>query len=148
MPIATAPPPTTRSRAPKLGELLVAKRQATRTAVQTVLDRSDASMRLGEALLADGLAEPEAVAETLAEQLRLPYAAPPLVPDANAVRLVRAELARRRLALPLSLEGRTVRVAMVDPLDHEAVSELEFHLGRRVAPVVVSSVTLGRAFTK
>lgn len=135
------------TRPRRLGELLVEKHAITHEAVRKALDHPDPSLRLGEALVLQGWADPEIVAETLAEQLRLPYEGPPLTAEATAVRLVRAELARRRVILPLSIKGRTIRVAMVDPLDQEAISELEFHIGRRVEPVVVSSAAIGTAFT-
>ena len=53
--------------------------------------------RLGELLVAQG-ADADAVFRTLAQQLRLPYAAPPLVCTPDAVRAVNHALARRHRA--------------------------------------------------
>lgn len=132
---------------PRLGELLVERRIVSVETLDRTLATRPPGQRLGEALQATGAVDPERLAQTLAHHLRLQYRAPPLAPDRAAVKLIRAELARRRGVLPLKLDGRAVLVAMVDPLDHEAVAELQFHLGRRVEPVVVSPQALADAFT-
>lgn len=150
MPTTATPVSSKRTRAivrSRLGELLVEERIASRETIERAIATRSSGQRLGEALLATASVDPERLAEVLARQLRLPYRPPPLSPERGAVKLVRAELARRRGVLPLQVDGRAVAVAMIDPLDHDAVAELEFHLGRRVQPVVVSSQALTDAFT-
>jgi type IV pilus assembly protein PilB len=104
--------------------------------------------RLGELLARLGLASEEAVAAALALQLGLEYAAPPLVPDSAAVAMVPSGLALRRRVLPLSLTGRGIRVAMVDPLDLAAVDDLQFHTGRRVTAAVAPACALREAIRR
>jgi type IV pilus assembly protein PilB len=53
------------------------------------------------------------------------------------VRLIPSGLARLHRALPIGLSGRTVRVALVDPLDPRAAEDLRFALGKDVDVVVV-----------
>ncbi|TVP48245.1 MAG: type II secretion system protein GspE [Gemmatimonadales bacterium] len=101
--------------------------------------------RLGELVARLGLASEEAVAESLARQLGLEYAAPPLLPDPGAVALVPSGLALRRRILPLSVTPRGIRVAMVDPLDLTAVDDLQFHTGRRVTAAVAPACALREA---
>ena len=91
--------------------------------------------RLGEVLVRRGVA-PEHVARALATQLRIPFAPAPLQPQADAVRLVDAALARRLRIVPLECSERGVRVAMADPLDLAALDDLRFRTGRRIEPVV------------
>jgi type IV pilus assembly protein PilB len=75
-------------------------------------------------------------------QQRLPYIAPPLVPEPAALKLVSRTLAERLHALPLSTHEKAVQVALADPLDLSAVDDLEFQTGRRVAPHVASSAAI------
>ena len=91
--------------------------------------------RLGEVLVGQG-ADADAVFRTLAQQLRLPFAAAPLVAAPDAVRAVNHGLARRHRTLPLAISDRRIDVAMADPLDLAALDELQFQTGRRAEPHV------------
>jgi hypothetical protein len=61
--------------------------------------------------------------------------------DEDAVREVAYDLAEGHRLLPLSIDGsgarRVIRVAMADPLDFDAVEEIEISTGCYVDPVVV-----------
>jgi type IV pilus assembly protein PilB len=134
-----------------LGQLLVERGDVTADELGRALkEQTRHPRRLGGILLEMGALEPEALARGLADQLGLPYEPPPLEPQPPAVRLVDPDLARRRRLLPLSVEGRRLRVAMVDPLDLEAADDVRFQCGRRVDPVVASPAAveagLGRAY--
>lgn len=129
-----------------LGELLVQAGALSPVALQEALERQRAgSGRIGETLVQHRLADAEAVARALAQQVALPYAPAPLAPDPAAARLVQPELARTLALVPLALEGRALRVAMSDPLDHDAVVQVGFHCGRRVVPAVASARAIERA---
>ena len=113
-----------------------------------VLAHQDGSgRRLGEIVMERGLASERQVMGALARQLGLEFRAPPLEPADDAVALVPAEVARRRLLLPLSLAPRTLVVAMGDPLDLAAVDELQFRVGRRVEPVLTTPTALEAALS-
>jgi type IV pilus assembly protein PilB len=94
--------------------------------------------RLGTAAIRIGLLAEETVAAALSQQLSLPVEVGPLEPDPAAVRLVRGTFARQRKVVPLQLDGRTLRVAMEDPLDLTTIDELQFQCGRRIQPVVAT----------
>jgi len=94
--------------------------------------------RIGETLVRTGRASPDDVARALSVQLGLPYAAPPLAPARDALQLVRPELAKAHLLLPLTVTTRTLHAAMADPLDLQAVDDLQFQTGRRVQALVAS----------
>ncbi|HEX7049387.1 MAG TPA: ATPase, T2SS/T4P/T4SS family [Longimicrobiales bacterium] len=100
--------------------------------------------RLGEALVRRG-ADAERVARALAVQLRLAFAAAPLVPEPAALECVERALALRHRVIPLSLGGRVLRVAMADPLDLAALDDLQFQTGRRVEPVVAAPSAIADA---
>jgi len=101
-------------------------------------EQRETGERLGEALLRMGACREEAVAQALSAQLGLPYATPPLVPEKEAIRLVRGEMARARAVLPLRATPHGLTVAMADPLDISAVDDFGFQSGRRIDVVVAT----------
>jgi hypothetical protein len=74
---------------------------------------------------------------------RTPFADPASVrPDAEALRLLPADLCKRLRVLPLSLVtdgvgGRIVRVAMADPTDASAIAEVEHTCGSELEVAIL-----------
>ncbi len=77
----------------------------------------------------------------LATRLRLPWVRPPLVPDARAIDLLSADLARARRVVPLALDARTLTIATATPLD-PGLADLGFRVGRRLRVCVASEVAI------
>jgi type IV pilus assembly protein PilB len=128
-----------------LGRMLVDGGAVSDAQVETALEEQrETRERLGTILVRGG-ADPEAVARALAAQLRLEYAAPPLRPEGGALELVPRPLALRLGIVPLASTGRTLRVAMADPLDASAIDDLQFRTGRRAEPVVATTAAIERA---
>jgi hypothetical protein len=78
-----------------------------------------------------------ALAETLRRRLGLPPAGALDAAEPEALREVPHELARRRRALPLAIDhaadgSRVLHVAMADPTDSDALTELEIATGCRL----------------
>jgi type IV pilus assembly protein PilB len=121
-----------------LGQLLLDEGAITRDSLDGALEEQRSTRdRLGDVLIRRG-ADPEVVARALAAQLRLEYSPPPLHCEAGALALVDARLAARLGVVPLTADERRLRVAMADPLDAEAIDDLQFQTGRRVDPLVAS----------
>lgn len=145
--------PTTRAstrstgRRPQiLGRLLVERGALQPDQLREALaEQRESGRRLGEVLVRRGCLDEEAVARALADQLGLPYAASPLTVDDEGLSLVGSKRARTRRVVPLELEARTLRLAMADPLDLDAVDEVRFQAGRRVEPVVATPTAVARA---
>ncbi len=97
--------------------------------------------RLGDILVRRGISA-ERVARALAIQLRLEHAPAPLVPDPGAARLLDRGVAARLRVVPLEVRDRTLRLAMADPLDLEAVDDVRFRTGRRVEALVASTAAV------
>ncbi len=131
-----------------LGQLLVDDGAATDTQLdEALVEQRETRERLGSILVRRGL-DPEAVARALARQLRLGYAPPPLEPDPDAVALLPGDQALRFRVVPLSLNGRLLRVAMSDPLDARAIDDLQFRTGRRFEPVVATELAIERGLVE
>jgi type IV pilus assembly protein PilB len=126
---------TTRPRI--LGQLLVEAAGVDPVALEEALGPARRPReRVGETLVRLDRVTPLAVARALSVQLGLPFVDAPLVPEPAAMELVRPDLVRAHVLLPLALTGRTIRLAMADPLNVAAIDDVQFQTGRRVHPVV------------
>lgn len=129
-----------------LGQLLIEEGALSGPALEEALAAQPSTGgRLGELLVRRGAVSADVVARALARQVGLPFAAAPLEPEPGAVALVRPELARSRRVVPLRLTPRSLVVAMADPLDLEAVDDLQFQSGRRVEVVVATEGAVAEA---
>jgi len=105
-----------------------------------------AAERLGSPLVAvlleQGLVTGEALVESLRRRLQLELFDPVhTVVDLDAVREVPFEEANRYRLLPVQVQHRSagqraLRVAMVDPLDAQAIEDIEFSTGCTVEPMI------------
>jgi type IV pilus assembly protein PilB len=126
-----------------LAEIVVEEKLAEADRVEAAARRA---RRTGEPLIV-ALVELEQIADValvgaLSRHLRLP-----IVDGADAepeaLREVAHELARRRRLLPLGVEvatdgARTLRVAMADPTDRDAIAEVEISTGAHVEPLLIA----------
>jgi type IV pilus assembly protein PilB len=112
-----------------LGELLIELEAATESEIQTALQKQmDGDKRpIGLILVEMGATSPESVARALAEQFDVRYVDLEAqdVPEKVAV-LVPEAMARERKCIGVALVGKTLTVAMANPLDLELVDTLRF----------------------
>jgi len=100
--------------------------------------------RLGTNLIEVGCIDIEALSKHLGEQRGYPVAT---AADLEAVtsptlKLVSADLSAKHQAVPLSLEGRRLKVAMAAPYDPQHSDGLGFALGVRLVPFIVPELRL------
>ena len=110
------------------------------------------NVSLARAVVEEGLSD-EALAEAVARRLRLPRVELRDEPvDDDALREVPFDLADARRLLPLSIDRagkkRVIRVAMADPLDVDAVEEIEMSTGCQVEAVVARAGDVAEAAQK
>jgi type IV pilus assembly protein PilB len=92
---------------------------------------------IAQAMVDGGFVDEYAFYQTIADALGTEYVdlkdveIPPAV-----LKLIPSGLARLHRALPIELSGKTLRVALVDPLDPRAAEDLRFALGKDVDVVV------------
>lgn len=101
------------------------------------------SVSLGRALTMLGLADEAVTTAAIAEALHLELIGPELpevVPDVAA--LLPADFCHQRMVVPLDVQGRTLRLAMVDPLNLFTIQDVEFHTNKSVVAVVASESSL------
>ncbi|HZI94299.1 MAG TPA: ATPase, T2SS/T4P/T4SS family [Patescibacteria group bacterium] len=92
---------------------------------------------IGRALAGLGLTDETSVTHAIAEAMTLecPDLAS-LVLETSTAALLPAEFCRTRGVAPLGVEGRTIRLAMANPLDYATLQDVEFRTNLRVVAVV------------
>ena len=101
------------------------------------------AMSLGKALATLGLADEQAVSAAIAESLHLETLQedkPDILPD--IINLLPGDFCRKRLVVPLNLQGKLLRVAFADPMDYATTQDIEFRTGKRIIAVVASESTI------
>ncbi len=98
---------------------------------------------LSKALANLGLADEQSVAEAIAKDMNLKTLGPE-VPEvlAEVAALLPADFCRKRMVVPLSFQGKVLRLALADPLDYSTTQDVEFRTGKRVVAVVASETRI------
>jgi len=91
--------------------------------------------KLGAILIELNLIEETELARVIAEKLRTPYINlfEPEVPEA-VINLIKPEMAKKYHVIPAKKEGTALVLAMMDPLDIEAMDEIRFITGLTIKP--------------
>ncbi len=117
-----------------LGEILVARgRLETETLDRTLHQQTRGGGLLGEILVAEGFVGEGDVVRALSEQTGIPFVSEAKVAEMavprDVVALLPLERAERLGVLPLSLRGKELTCAMVEPRDLAVLDELKFLVG-------------------
>ncbi len=120
----------------KLGQLLITKELVTNEQINEALGlQVSANRRLGYLLIKMGAITEEQLVETLAEQLEIPLIDVDKEFMSEVKGLVPRYLCYKYGVLPLQTEkNNIISLAMADPLDDEAISNVENYTGMVVKP--------------
>lgn len=123
-----------------LGEILVAKHVITQAQLDMALvEQRRTRARLGETLIALGLASEEQITEARAFQLRVGYLnLEDYQPNPEVAHLVSESLARTYKLTPIKKTHDRLTIAMANPQDVEAVDIVQAETKCRVEPVLVT----------
>lgn len=91
--------------------------------------------KLGAILIEMDFVKEEQLARVISDKLRIPYVKlfEPEVPEA-VVKLIKPEIAKKYQVMPVKKEGGALVLAMLDPLDIEAMDEIRFITGLSIKP--------------
>jgi type IV pilus assembly protein PilB len=137
----------------RLGEILLSRGEVSEEQLREAAEIQESrGGELGKTLLSLGHITAEALARALATLHNVEYVElSEAGVESGAEGIVEEEVLRRHHAVPLRVEGGRLVVAMSDPDDHEALSELSVSAGQPIAPVVaaedVISELLDREFS-
>ncbi len=135
----------------RLGEILVKAGVITEEQLDAALSEQ-AQMpyrRLGGILAANGYASDETIAYAVACQMHTPFIrlAEESI-DPEAVRLITGRLAAHHACIPIRMDGKTLVLAMINPLDLIAIEDVELTTNLQVEPVVVTGSELEEAIRR
>ena len=130
----------------RLGEFLIERKVLSRDDLEALLLREEnEGVALSKLLLAEGLVSEKDLVAAVAAQVGLSFVDFDHVAVNPALdRLVPAELARRHLAVAVDFEGSDLVVAMLDPSDREAVTEIERATAWTIRPAIAVRGELSR----
>lgn len=137
----------------RLGDLLINQGIITEEQLQKGLEiQKEKGCKLGEALVEGNIVAEETIVKILGEQLRLAY-----VDLSNAkieeeiLELVPSALLKKHMMIPFEYaedNPNVIRVAMVDPLDIEAVDDINIVTNLQVETVITTRRSLNMALDK
>ncbi|MCP4584294.1 MAG: Flp pilus assembly complex ATPase component [candidate division Zixibacteria bacterium] len=124
----------------KLGQLLIESGLISEDQLQAALNNQKKSnKRLGEIVVESGYINEDQLQEIIAEKLNLPKLhLSDLEVDAEIVKLLPAELARRYTVIPIFKMGNILTVVMDDPLNFVATDEIVYLTGMDINRVVAT----------
>jgi type IV pilus assembly protein PilB len=125
----------------RLGDLLLEQKLITADdLLEAVTEQRRTGQLLGVTLVRMGKVTEAALLKALQVQLGLPLVdLNEVVVDEQTVALVKEEVAKKYVAFPIEIEGRsTLVVAMADPLNVAALEDLRFHCGMFIKPVLAA----------
>lgn len=137
---------TRKDKQQRLGELLVQHDVITGEMLQNALRRqSQAGGLIGSVLMEMGYLTTETLLDFLHRQLGVPAASltdATIPPD--VLKMIPLEKIRELKILPIEVD-RKIMIAMVNPKDYHALSDIEFMMGTRISPVVVPAAQMEAA---
>ncbi len=132
----------------RLGEILVESGRITEAQLHRALTAQLVfGGHLGTTLLELGYLTEQALGTTLSSIFGVPYAdyeRLSKIPYA-VIRCLPAKMVEKHKVLPLSLEGRTLRLAMIDPKNLMALDEISFVTGYHIEPWVSPEINILQA---
>ncbi len=131
----------------RLGELLIAKNLVTKEQIDEALRlQVSGERRLGYLLIKMGLINEEELLKVLAEQLELPIINVDDEFSPDVKKLIPRYICRKYNVLPLRTEkNNIVSLAMADPLDDEAIDNVENYTGMVVKPSLTAYKNISKA---
>jgi len=135
----------------KLGEYLLEAGLVTDQQLKEALRRQRQTKEpLGHILTRQGMVSEADICQVLHQQLGLPIVDLESVAiDEQVIALLREDLAKKHTAIPIELENRsTLRVALADPLNPQALEDIKFQSGYFVRPVLAPPSEIVEAIAK
>ncbi len=121
---------------------------------EPALERGDELQAKGggtlvHALSSLALVDEEAATAVVAQGLhldRLGSELPEVSDEAKA--LLRPDFCHKHMMVPLEIQGKTVRLALADPLDYSAIQDVEFLSAKKVVAVVASQTAMEKLLNR
>ena len=135
----------------KLGELLIKHNLINQAQLEEALQAQVIfGGKLGTIFIEMGLITEKTLASALSKLLGFPCAEPgqlEKIPE-NVIQIISRELADKHRAVPVSVSGRKLALAMANPQNLKAVDEIAFRTGYIILPILALEVRLVMALER
>ena len=127
-------------RRKKLGEILIEAKLLTEGQLkQALVGQKKAGLRLGQYLIQKGIVREGQLIDVLSKQLKIDKYSPDKYPtDPDLIELLPLDVCQKNKVIPLRKKKNLLTVAMIDPMDINALDNIEFITSMEVEPVVCS----------
>lgn len=138
----------------RLGDLLIEKNIVSEYDIQRALIHQEQyGGKIGQALVALNILSEDKLLAALRYHFGLPVVDIGKIEiGPNIIRLISAEMAERYTAIPIKVKetgkGKTLLVAMSNPMDLNAIEELQFAAGYKISPVLAKESDIHGALKK
>lgn len=107
---------------------------------------AELNKKIDDVLIFRGLINEESLGKLVAEHLKLPYVnvSRQIIPE-SVLGLIPEQLARSYRMIPFALEGQTLKLAMEDPTNFEALEFAKRQTNLQISPYYTTSAGLGKA---
>jgi len=134
----------------KLGEVLIDSGIISRVDCERLLfEQKSNKKRLGELFVDKGLCTERDIACALSSQLGIPFVDLENMPiEPPALEVIPKDIARKHVIVPLSIEGKALRVAVHDPFALEALDDAQFSSGLKIRACISTRTEIMNAIKK
>lgn len=138
------------SQRKRIGELLMDQNLIDEEKLNQALDEQKRTgWKLGQCLLHMHLVEEEKLTEVLAAQMGVPYVVLANFNfNANIVRMIPEDMARKYKVIPLFLRNGVLTVAMSDPSNLRTLDHLKFKTGKEIDAVLATEKSISAAIER
>ncbi|MGB8427200.1 MAG: ATPase, T2SS/T4P/T4SS family [Desulfobacterales bacterium] len=128
----------------RLGEILIEGGLLTPAQLEEALPyQKKSGLKLGQFLVREGIVSEVQIVEMISNQLNLPkYSTEAYELDAELANVIPADLAFRYQAVPLKKNHLLLTIAMIDPMDINAVDAIEVYTNNEVETVICTEQDL------
>ncbi|MEW5693420.1 MAG: ATPase, T2SS/T4P/T4SS family [Candidatus Hydrogenedentota bacterium] len=122
----------------KLGEILLSHNVITEEQLENALKhQKEKNIKLGEALIELGYTDEDTILSALSVQLDIPYESlDEYAIDPEVVHSIPDKVARRYHVVPVSRTNNILTLAMTDPLNVQAIDDIQLMLNVYVQPII------------
>ena len=130
----------------KLGKILVEGGLLTRKQLEEALpDQKKSNLKLGQFLVREGIVSESQIVDLVSNQLRLKkYSSDKYTIDMDLANLLPPDIAHKYQAAPLQKNGLLLTIAMLDPLDINALDAIEVHTNCEVEAIICTEQHLNQ----
>jgi type IV pilus assembly protein PilB len=114
---------------------------------EALREHKKAKLKLGQCLIRKGIISEPQVVDFLSQQLKIRKFQPDkFAIDLDIANIIPAKIATKHQVVPLSLSDHLIEVAMIDPLDINAIDSIEQYTGKEIEPIICTEYDFTRLF--